>query len=112
MSISTETSVPLLVETRYAARPPGRVRPRRRLLIAGGALVVLVAVVGLLRPIERLKSLFGRGTDDAAVYTVKPVTLFSSFKSFTFRLWDEQRRRLVGYSALRAIRNPKGQAGA
>ena len=37
--------------------------------------------------------------------TVKPVTLFSSFKSFTFRLWDEQRRRLVGYRHLRTLRN-------
>jgi len=27
--------------------------------------------------------------------SVKPVTLFASFKSFTFRLWDEQRQRLV-----------------
>jgi len=43
--------------------------------------------------------------------TVKPVTLFSSFKSFTFRLWDEQRGKLVGYRALRAIQNQKGQAG-
>lgn len=33
--------------------------------------------------------------------TVKPVTLFSSFKSLTFRLWDEQRRRLVGFRAAR-----------
>jgi acyl-lipid omega-6 desaturase (Delta-12 desaturase) len=44
--------------------------------------------------------------------TVKPVTLLSSFKSFTFRLWDEQRRKLVGYRALRAIRNRREQAGA
>jgi len=36
--------------------------------------------------------------------TVKPVTLFSSLKSFTFRLWDEQRRKLVGYRHLRTIR--------
>jgi len=35
--------------------------------------------------------------------TVKPVTLFSSFKSFTFRLWDEQRRQLVGYRHLRTL---------
>jgi len=35
---------------------------------------------------------------------VKPVTLFSSFKSFTFRLWDEQRRKLVGYGHLRTLR--------
>jgi len=33
--------------------------------------------------------------------TVKPVTLFSSFKSLTFRLWDEQRRQLVGFGSLR-----------
>jgi omega-6 fatty acid desaturase (delta-12 desaturase) len=39
--------------------------------------------------------------------TVKPVTLFSSFKSFTFRLWDEQRRSLVGYRALRALRKER-----
>ncbi|MCG3150591.1 MAG: Fatty acid desaturase [Verrucomicrobiae bacterium] len=36
--------------------------------------------------------------------TVKPVTFFGSFKSFTFRLWDEQRRKLVGYGHLRALR--------
>ena len=35
---------------------------------------------------------------------VKPITLFSSFKSFSFRLWDEQRRQLVGYSHLRHLR--------
>jgi len=39
--------------------------------------------------------------------TVKPVTLFASFKSFTFRLWDEQRRKLVGYGHLRAIRRQR-----
>ena len=36
--------------------------------------------------------------------TVKPLTLFSSLRSFTFRLWDEQRRSLVGYRALKAFR--------
>jgi acyl-lipid omega-6 desaturase (Delta-12 desaturase) len=36
--------------------------------------------------------------------TVKPVTLLGSLKSFTFRLWDEQRHRLVGYSHLRKLR--------
>ena len=39
--------------------------------------------------------------------TVKPITLFASFKSFTFRLWDEQRRKLVGYGHLRAIRKQR-----
>lgn len=28
---------------------------------------------------------------------VKPVTLFSSLKAFKFRLWDERRRKMVGY---------------
>src|SRR5450631_4351841 len=42
--------------------------------------------------------------------TVKAITLFSSFKSFTFRLWDEQRRKLVGYSHLKLIRNQKKHA--
>ncbi|HLX72403.1 MAG TPA: fatty acid desaturase [Verrucomicrobiae bacterium] len=46
--------------------------------------------------------------------TVKPVTLFTSFKSLTFRLWDERRRKLVGYRGLkhylRAARRQTGQA--
>jgi len=40
--------------------------------------------------------------------TVKPVTLLSSLKSLTFRLWDEQRQKLVGYGRLRAIRRQRG----
>jgi omega-6 fatty acid desaturase (delta-12 desaturase) len=36
--------------------------------------------------------------------TVKPVTLLTSLKSFTFRLWDEQGQRLVGYEVLRTAR--------
>jgi omega-6 fatty acid desaturase (delta-12 desaturase) len=35
---------------------------------------------------------------------VKPVTLRSSLKSLTFRLWDEQRRQLVSFGRLRGIR--------
>ena len=38
---------------------------------------------------------------DPLFQAVKPLTLFSSFKSLTFRLWDEQRRKLVGYRDLR-----------
>lgn len=40
--------------------------------------------------------------------TVSPVTLFSSLKSLTFRLWDEKNHRLVGFSYLRHLwqRNP------
>lgn len=35
--------------------------------------------------------------------TVKPVTLLSSLKSLTFRLWDEPHQRLVGYGHLRTL---------
>jgi omega-6 fatty acid desaturase (delta-12 desaturase) len=41
--------------------------------------------------------------------SVKPVTLFSSFRSFTLRLWDEQHQRLVGYRAVRKIRRRQTQ---
>jgi len=37
--------------------------------------------------------------------SVKPVTLLASLKSFRFRLWDEQGRRMVGFSALRRLRS-------
>jgi len=33
--------------------------------------------------------------------SVKPVTLISSLKCFKFRLWDERRRRMVGYPSPR-----------
>ena len=46
---------------------------------------------------------------DPLFQTVKPVTLFGSFKSLTFRLWDEQRQKLVSYRALRAIRKQQDQ---
>jgi omega-6 fatty acid desaturase (delta-12 desaturase) len=42
--------------------------------------------------------------------TVQPITLFSSFKSFTFRLWDEQSRKLVGYGHLRTLHKQQRQA--
>jgi omega-6 fatty acid desaturase (delta-12 desaturase) len=42
--------------------------------------------------------------------SVKPVTLFSSLKSFTVHLWDEQRRRLVGYGHLRIVRRQQRQS--
>jgi acyl-lipid omega-6 desaturase (Delta-12 desaturase) len=41
---------------------------------------------------------------DPLFQQVKPVTLFTSFKSFSFRLWDEQRRKLVGFRHLRRLR--------
>jgi omega-6 fatty acid desaturase (delta-12 desaturase) len=42
--------------------------------------------------------------------TVKAVTLLSSFKAFTFRLWDERRGRLVGYRALKYARRRQMQS--
>ncbi len=42
---------------------------------------------------------------------VKPITLFSSFKSFTFRLWDEQRRELVGFRHLRIFKETTETSG-
>jgi acyl-lipid omega-6 desaturase (Delta-12 desaturase) len=47
---------------------------------------------------------------DPVFQSVPPVTLFASFKSLSFRLWDEQRRRLVGYGHLRSLRRQQRQA--
>jgi acyl-lipid omega-6 desaturase (Delta-12 desaturase) len=41
--------------------------------------------------------------------SVKPVTLFGSLKSFTYRLWDEQCGRLVGYGHLKTVRARQGR---
>jgi len=41
---------------------------------------------------------------DPMFQEVKPITLLASLKSLTFRLWDEQSRRLVGFSHLRELR--------
>jgi omega-6 fatty acid desaturase (delta-12 desaturase) len=35
---------------------------------------------------------------------IKPITLMTSFKSLTFRLWDEQRNRLVGFDYLKTLK--------
>jgi len=43
---------------------------------------------------------------------VKPVTLSTSLKSFAFRLWDEQRNKLVGFRALKALRLERATASA
>jgi omega-6 fatty acid desaturase (delta-12 desaturase) len=42
--------------------------------------------------------------------SVKPITLFSSFKSLTFRLFDEQRKKLVGYRHLKHVRREREQS--
>ncbi|MGH7951413.1 MAG: fatty acid desaturase [Limisphaerales bacterium] len=41
---------------------------------------------------------------DPLFQRVKPITFFSSFKSLTFRLWDEKGRKLVGYGHLKNLR--------
>lgn len=38
-------------------------------------------------------------------HSVKPLTLRGSLKSVTFRFWDEGRKKLVGYKALREARS-------
>ena len=38
---------------------------------------------------------------------VKPVTLFGSLKSINFRLWDEERHRLVGFRRLRELQRKR-----
>ena len=41
---------------------------------------------------------------DPLFQQVKPITLFSSLKSATYRLWDEKNKKLVGYRHLRELR--------
>jgi len=41
---------------------------------------------------------------DPMFHQVKPITLFSSLKTIHLRLWDENRRKLVGYRHLRNLR--------
>ncbi len=41
---------------------------------------------------------------DPLFQQVKPITFFSSLKSFTYRLWDEKSRKLVGYGHFKQMR--------
>ena len=41
---------------------------------------------------------------DPLFQSVKPITLLTSLRSFTYRLWDEQRGKLIGYRHLRDLR--------
>ncbi|HEY2329458.1 MAG TPA: fatty acid desaturase [Verrucomicrobiae bacterium] len=43
---------------------------------------------------------------DPLFQQVKPITLAASLKSMTFRLWDEKRKKLVGFGELRHHRKP------
>lgn len=42
--------------------------------------------------------------DNPLFQQVKPITFFSSFKSITFRLWDEKLKKLVGFRHLRNLK--------
>jgi omega-6 fatty acid desaturase (delta-12 desaturase) len=46
---------------------------------------------------------------DPLFQQVEPVTLFASLKSLRFRLWDEERGRLVGFRHLRQLRRHRKQ---
>ena len=41
---------------------------------------------------------------DPIFRNVRPVTLWAGLKSVSYRLWDERRKRLVGFGRIRAIR--------
>ena len=47
---------------------------------------------------------------DPMFQSVRPITLLSSLRSFTFRLWDERRGKLVGYRRLRELRREQKHA--
>jgi omega-6 fatty acid desaturase (delta-12 desaturase) len=49
---------------------------------------------------------------DPLFQQVKPLTFLTSLKSLTFRFWDEQRRKLVGYGHLREVRAQRRAAAA
>ena len=41
--------------------------------------------------------------ENPVFHQVKPITLLSSFKSLRYRLWDEDRRRLIGFGQLKQL---------
>ena len=43
---------------------------------------------------------------------VKPITLLSSFKPISLRLWDEKKKKLVGYRHLRQARRQREEAAS
>ena len=49
---------------------------------------------------------------DPMFHEVKPLTFFNSLKSLTYRLWDEQRGRLVGFRHARQLRKERKAAQA
>jgi omega-6 fatty acid desaturase (delta-12 desaturase) len=47
---------------------------------------------------------------DPLFQDVKPITLFSSLKSVTFRFWDERNKQLIGYRRFRQLRRQHNEA--
>jgi len=47
---------------------------------------------------------------DPMFQSVKPITLLSSLKSSTYRLWDEQRGKLISYRRMRVLRRQQKRA--
>ena len=43
--------------------------------------------------------------ENPAFQDIKPITLWSSFRSLAFRLWDEEHCRLVGFGYLRSLKS-------
>jgi acyl-lipid omega-6 desaturase (Delta-12 desaturase) len=42
--------------------------------------------------------------DENAIFQVRPLTILTSLKSLRLRLWDEERKQMVGYRALNELR--------
>lgn len=42
------------------------------------------------------------------LFQIRPVTIWISLKSLTYRLWDEKKQKLVGFNVLRNYRHPEG----
>ena len=49
---------------------------------------------------------------DPLFQQVKPITMFSSLKSLTFRLWDEKSKKLVSYRRMRQVRKEQTNSSA
>ena len=47
---------------------------------------------------------------DALFEQVRPLTLWSSFRCLTFRFWDEQSQKLVGYAHVRQLKKQRARA--
>lgn len=48
--------------------------------------------------------------EENPLFQIKPVTIWISLKSLTYRLWDEKKQKLVGFNVLRNYRGPEGSA--